>query len=103
MLRVLVAMSCVLVACDETAGGRAGDILALSGDVANGRTLYTTTCQSCHAADGSGVEDLGINIQDVDIDVVVDAVLNGRTNMAAYGEVFEDQEIADIAAFAESF
>ncbi len=104
MLRALMATGLALVVgCDDgISNGRGDDILALSGDVATGRTLYTSNCQSCHAADGAGVDDLGANIQETDIDVVVDAVLNGRTGMTAYAEFFSDQQIADIAAFVET-
>lgn len=90
-----------MIACDGASGGRVDTILSLSGDVTNGEDLYTSNCVSCHAADGSG--GIGSNIQGVDVDVTVDAVLNGRGNeMAAYGDLLTDQEIADLTAYVET-
>ena len=97
-LRVL-AVCVVATACDGVTSERAQTILALTGDVVNGESLYSTNCASCHLADGSG--DIGSNIQGVDQDLLVDAMLNGRTGMISYADLFVDQEIADIAAYAE--
>lgn len=95
-----VALCVLLTACDSTSGGRADDILSLSGDVDRGLTLYTTNCVACHSKDGSG--GIGSNIQGADAVLLVDAMLEGRSGMISYAELLEDQNIADIAAYAET-
>lgn len=99
-LRVMMALCCVLGACETEPAGRAEQILSLSGDVASGEIEYTTNCVSCHSADGSG--GIGSNIQDTDVEVMVDAMLNGRSGMISYADLLQDQQIADIAAYAET-
>jgi len=100
MVRIF-AFGVLLGGCaDGESGGRQDDILALSSDLASGESLFDANCQSCHAADGSG--GLGSNIQQVDVDLVVDAMLNGRTGMESYADLLTDQEMADIAGYVET-
>lgn len=66
LLAVLAALVLALAACgggDETDGGDdggdAGGGTELVGDAANGATIYSTSCASCHAPDATGIDGLG--------------------------------------------
>jgi len=56
-----------LAACGGTDSTDGGDTptdpgtasVEAAGDVANGETLFTATCASCHGPDGAGIEGLG--------------------------------------------
>ena len=55
----LLAAACGGGSSDGGDNGTTATTAATAGDPANGETLYLQTCQSCHAADASGIEGLG--------------------------------------------
>lgn len=81
-------------------GGNLGD---LTGDAANGQTLFTAnSCANCHCADASGGCALNApNITGVSVDQVNDRL---RGSISHPGGKFDltDQEIVDIQAFLAS-
>lgn len=80
-------------------------ILALTGDVATGKTLYESTtdgdCASCHGDDGKGGigTDLTTRLPTITQKEAVTTILEGEGLMIAYDDLLEDQEIADINAY----
>ena len=81
-----------------TGGSRTDTILGLSGDAANGGTVFAANCASCHGADGNGGTEEGILGEDDDAEVV-QVVLNGEETMPAFADTLSDQDIADILAW----
>lgn len=105
-MRYLPLILLGLVACGEKDGGdsdpgssRIDDILALTGDTANGQTLFEANCVSCHLADGSG--DIGPSLQGALEDDALEYILNGEGSMPSFSS-WSDQDIADVYAYAES-
>lgn len=90
MLMLLIS----LFACATE--NRENDILALSGDVANGEALFAT-CSGCHGADGAGDE----NIQGEGGRGALETILYGEDSMPAY-EGWADQDLADVLAYVET-
>ena len=80
---------------------RAAFILGLSGDIANGSTLYATNCQACHGATGEGGTGTVLTGLTFTEDLV-NSVIDGKNYMPAFGTVLLDQEIADLIAHVES-
>jgi len=77
-------------------------ILALTGDSGAGMTVYDDNCAFCHAADGSG--GTGPSLQRaIALEDIVETVYFGEGIMSAYSESLNDQEIADVAAYAQTF
>ncbi len=76
-------------------------VLALTGEPANGATLYAF-CATCHGQNGEGLDGSGFQplAPVADDDVFVTTVLEGieGTSMLSYAEEYSDQEIADILA-----
>lgn len=80
---------------------RAQTILALTGDASAGSTTYSTNCSGCHSEDGSG--GVGTNIQGWEFtEESVNAIIDGKGSMPAFGSFFTDQEIADLVAHVET-
>jgi len=100
-LRVVAVGLVFLVGCATEGDSAVDDILMLSGDVVAGETLYGTNCESCHAEDGSG--GIGNDIREVDAATAVDAMWEGRDGMVSFSNLLTEQEIADIAAYVETF
>lgn len=95
-------LTATLWACGSSSGDsdRAATISALTGNAADGKANYESTCATCHGSDGkSGSE--GRNITSVSKDEAIDQILNGGGSMPAYDD-FSDQEIADLAAYVTS-
>lgn len=89
-----------LAACGGTTPS--DDILSLTGDAANGETLYAAQCAGCHGVDGSGTG-AGPNITGEEVeDEVVDIIVNGEESMPAFGDSLSDQEIADVLAYLDA-
>ncbi|HMV68266.1 MAG TPA: c-type cytochrome [Myxococcota bacterium] len=96
---------------DDTTSGdpRVEAILALTADAASGQGLYDEECALCHATDGTGgigtsfVEELSEHADELDEEKEewIGTVINGvdGTSMAAYGDTYSDQEIADIMGY----
>ena len=101
MLRWWIVPVVVALGCAEET--REEQILALEGDSAAGSALYDSECAACHATDGTGVEELGPDIRGVSAADVVGSILEPPTTlMSQYAAALDDQEIADVAAYAES-
>lgn len=67
------------------------------GDADAGETLFADNCAACHGADGTGGS--GPDITGLDATTVEDTVIAGEGDMPAYGETFDEQEIADVVAY----
>ena len=103
MRHILVfAVLVAAIGCGEDA--RVDTIVALDGDATNGESLYTAQCVPCHGADGTGgSEPESIAGEASDPSGTAQIILKGEDSMAAYEDVFSDQEIADIIAFMRSW
>lgn len=87
-------------------GARAERVAALAGDARSGAALFRNSCSSCHGEDGQGggydfslVQSLGFH-EDAEL---AQAMISGRLEMPAFGEVFEDQQLADLLAHIRTF
>lgn len=89
-----------LVACGDS---RVDDVLALSGDVANGAEVYDSSCAICHGDDGQGDigSDLTTVVPTLSDEEIVEILLDGisGTTMPAFSEALDDQAIADVLAY----
>lgn len=97
----------LMVALAAACGGeetRADVILGLTGDVANGETLYGTNCALCHGTAGEGVENLGAALAGATLsdEEVVNVLLNGNDEGMTPFDLLTDQELADVTAFVQS-
>ncbi len=72
--------------------------------VEKGRILFVSTCKLCHGADGTlslnGAKDLSKSPLSKEEKILV--IKNGRKTMAAYKNVFSEDEINLLADFVES-
>lgn len=105
MTRSVLAAALLLpffAACDS---GEASDevaaIAALTGDAAAGQAIYDANCTGCHGADGTGGSGPDITGED-DTEEMIEYVFYGDGDMPAHGDTLEDQEIADVVAYAQS-
>ncbi len=104
----------LLVACGgETADGGTDEdttdaelteverVLALTGDVTAGEGIYTSNCQLCHAADGTGGTgtDLTAWTASGSEEEAVTAVLAGKGTMPSYRASLSEQDVADVVAY----
>jgi mono/diheme cytochrome c family protein len=90
---------------DPTETTRVDDILALTGDTAAGMSIYSTSCGSCHQADGSGgaaFPDLTAYVPTASEEEVLIAIMEGGAGMAPYEDTFDDQQLADVLAYVIS-
>ena len=101
MSRSLIILSFLIVACGDSEPEHPA--FTLEGDVSNGEAVYARTCQSCHAADGTGGDgsDLTESLPGMSRDEVIEAVLEGipGTTMVSYRSILSAQEIADVSAY----
>ena len=101
----LAGVGALLVACGSAADpSRVSAVEALTGDTANGKSLYEQTCTSCHGTDGkSGSETRNVAADAArDRTSAINQVLAGGGSMPAYANQFSDQEVADIVAYTAS-
>ena len=84
----------LLVAC--------GDPSSLTGDAANGDTLYQANCASCHASDGTGGSGPNITGEIEETGELTDIILNGEGDMPGFADSLSDQDVADIIAFLQT-
>lgn len=105
-MRWTVVMAVALAAC----GDRSAKIEALDGDATAGQAVYTTYCVSCHGTSGLGEEDpdhtnlIGMNLTEAAGETgndaeFIDIILNGKEEMTPFGDILEDQQIADVLAY----
>lgn len=84
---------------------RVAQVAALEGDASAGESDFNSVCVTCHAMDGTGVENLGndLTVSTLSRQEIIDTILNGRGTMVGYESAFTDQEVADLAAYALEF
>ena len=72
--------------------------------IEKGRILFASTCKLCHGADGTlalnGAKDLSKS--PLTKDEKIEVIKNGRKTMAAYKNVFSEDEIILLADYVES-
>jgi len=71
-------------------------------DAANGKTVFSDNCGTCHGADGhggNGGPDLSAIPDAQDAEKVKAQVINGGGGMPAFGGQLTNQEIADVAEY----
>ncbi len=114
MKRLLMPMLLVFaMGCPEDDTGdtdpsettRVDDILALSGDEAEGMATYANLCVVCHQADGSGggsFPDLTTYVPTASDEDVLISVIEGGTGMSPYGDQLDDQQLADLLSYLNS-
>lgn len=95
------------IGCGDDTGGdttptdEIAAIVALTGDAANGATVYGDNCAGCHGADGTGSAagpDLSGEIAEHSDEDIVTTIYNGDGSMPEYGTKLSEQEIADVLA-----
>jgi mono/diheme cytochrome c family protein len=97
----------LVAGCGAPPDPRVAGVLALTGDVANGETLFMTTqkCTECHGKAGRGGfgPDLGsADVHGTAKDELADTLLQGRWFMPAFKAKVTDQEAADLLAFMDT-
>jgi mono/diheme cytochrome c family protein len=99
MNRMLLAIA-LLAGCAED---RNATVAGLTGDSANGATVYADNCASCHAADGTGGGAYPNLVEEAPSqDEVIDYVINGEGEMPAFGDSLSDQDVADVTTYVLS-
>ena len=87
----------------ETDGGEDLPALELTGDPANGESVFASNgCGGCHtlaAAGAAGTVGPNLDQSMPSYELVVERVTLGQGGMPAYGEQLEPQEIADVAQY----
>lgn len=116
MKRLSVALLSVslFAACGSPV--RSTSVLALTGSAANGKTVYSSMCASCHGVDGKGgttrKADGGVGevypslvekAASLKSDVFLNDVINGvpGTSMVSYSSL-TDQQLADVYAYVKT-
>ena len=99
---LLAPLACDSDSGDGGAGGRNGDILALTGDAAAGETVFNSNAcssESCHGADGNSgsAPALMTVVSGLSDDAAIDSVLDGKGGMPP--QALEDQQMADVLAW----
>ncbi|MBB4423798.1 mono/diheme cytochrome c family protein [Bradyrhizobium sp. CIR48] len=70
-----------------------------------GERLYITVCRGCHMADGTGARAAGTYpslVANHNLEAsfyVIDVVLNGRRGMPPFGEMMNDDQIAEVVNY----
>ena len=95
-----------LAACGPAT--RAQKVAALTGTATAGKTTYDQVCASCHGATGQGSSAYPTLVEPAKNDSVEEIagyIIDGvkGTEMAAYGSVYTDQQIADLVAYVKTF
>jgi mono/diheme cytochrome c family protein len=77
-------------------------IVALTGDLTAGGSIYSLQCITCHGYDGTGIAsgaaDLTERLPILSDEDVATTILNGQGNMDAY-DFLSNQDIADVMAY----
>ncbi len=118
-ITMALASSALLSACEKGSGegGSAPAAVAASGNAEHGKTIFATTCSTCHAPDGTGIKGLGKDlvhsqwVHDEKDPALIAMITNGRgvsdplnttkVAMPAKGgnASLGDQDIADAVAY----
>lgn len=110
MTRLMIPLVFVLGACgdkevtDDTASG--GYDASLTGDAANGATVYSTHCASCHGASGEGgfgpaMAEAASGMDDAELWELVRAGLAAEGMPAFDTDTITQQELADLVAHVQ--
>jgi mono/diheme cytochrome c family protein len=70
-------------------------------DLAQGRDLYLTICQSCHGAEGDGGhENAGAPLTAaLTMETILTTATHGRNQMPAFGPILTPEDLHDVAAY----
>ena len=72
-------------------------------DLADGRKVYQATCSSCHGPKGEGGHMGGPPFnKGLAEDFIVSTAANGRKQMPAFGQVYSQKTLRDVAAYIVS-
>jgi cytochrome c len=117
---MLFVVAFLLAACgaDKT---KPGEAVNLTGDPANGKTVYDANCAKCHGAAGAGgvanpesdegtvpglapIDEEFNSVTPMDLVIQHGAEAEGTLKMAAYGDkkLLTQQQIADVIAYVLS-
>jgi mono/diheme cytochrome c family protein len=80
---------------------RIDHVLGLTGDAQQGAATFASKCTSCHGATGEGsgwAPNLYDRVPMRDDESIVQTLIQGRGNMPVWGDVLDDQELADLFA-----
>jgi mono/diheme cytochrome c family protein len=89
-----IAVSLLLVSCGSSNLQEA----LPTGVAANGGSVFTSNCQSCHGATGTG--GTGPNIQSSSSATIQSAVRSGPSSMPSYSQSeISSQQLADLIAY----
>src|SRR4051794_34289464 len=90
------------------AAGLAGCGGSTAARIANGETVYTEHCATCHQVDGEGYAQVYPNlagnpiVQLPDPAPVVTIVLHGRASMPGFAEELSPAQIAEVVSYVRS-
>lgn len=74
----------------------------------SGESIYRSTCQACHMAQGQGAKGAGAypalaaNPRLASAEYPLYVVINGQKGMPAFGKMMSDEQIAAVVGFARS-
>jgi len=86
----------------DAVGPRVDAILALDGTEEAGAAWFAQSCEACHGPTGEGngfAPNLYTRVPNRDDRSILQTLIAGRGGMPAWGETFNDQQIADLLAF----
>lgn len=94
----VVSLWLAAAACGTDTSG----ITELTGDAANGQTLYEANCQGCHGASGNERAGAAREAKESP-DEAAQVIRDGDGEMPAFGEdQLSDQEVADLLAYLKT-
>jgi mono/diheme cytochrome c family protein len=72
-------------------------VLALTGDAANGQTVYANSCQACHGLTGNSMAPAAGKAKS-DVSGAAEIIVSGNGAMPSFGRTLTNQQIADVIA-----
>lgn len=87
---------------EDAVSPRVESVLMLTGDAAGGEAIFGETCFMCHGADGTGTERAPSLYDRVPMrpdESVVRTLIQGRGGMPAWGDTYDDAQLADLFAY----
>lgn len=81
---------------------RVNAVLALDGLASSGATWFAANCAGCHGSTGEGssfAPSLYTRVPNRDDESLVQTLIQGRGGMPAWGNTFNDQQLADLRAY----